>query len=78
MCYAVTRFCATYSDANLKKECDLETDTQERPARILRISFLKKGFLLPNNIDSVPNVPFLILLSHFEDMRFQIPNVLRE
>ena len=74
--YAV--FARLIQDADLKKECDLETETQERPARILRISFLKKGFLLPNNIDSVPNVPFLILLSHFEDMRLQIPNVLGE
>ena len=39
---------------------------------------LKTEFLLPNNVNSVPNAPFLILLSHFEDMGFQISNVLRK
>lgn len=32
--------------------------------------------LLPDDIDRVPDVPFLILLSDLKDMRLQIPNVL--
>jgi len=32
--------------------------------------------LLPDDIDRVPDVPLLILLSDLKDMRFQIPNVL--
>lgn len=64
-CYAV--------DADLKKESDLEATSQN-----ITHFHLKTEFLLPNDVDSVPNAPFLILLSHFEDMRFQISNVLRE
>ena len=59
----------TYSE---KGVYDVETDQPEYYA------FFQREFLLPNDVDSVPNMPLLILLSNFEDMRFQISNVLRE
>jgi len=35
--YVLRGFARLIQDADLKKECDLETETQKRPARILRI-----------------------------------------
>lgn len=42
--YVLRSFARLIQDADLKKECDLETETQKRPAQILRIFISKKDF----------------------------------
>lgn len=59
-------------------------DIFEEPLRIGMSSVQLEYFavsinkdLLPDDVDSVPNAPFLVLLFDLEYMGFQIPDILR-
>jgi hypothetical protein len=42
------------------------------------ITRFQQSNLLPSNIDSVPNLPFLILFGNLKNVRLQVPNILRK
>jgi len=61
-------------DADLTK-CSNDWSVRHSSLNITQLP--RTRILLPNDIDSVPDMPFLILLSDFEYVGLQIPNVLR-